>query len=303
MNKKHLIMMLFILLTVGCIKEDWSDCNNVTIMFRYSDAGSDPFTDYIEKVNLSVYRADGSFVGTHQIDKASLDRFTGIELNLDPGEYRIVCWGNVLDYTNINNHSTTPFIDGVLKHNTTTPENGDPLFYGPRLSNIDNPDVFKITVSSSGQMTTETIDFGPAHNIIEVSVKGFVDNVSGTTTNLPIIELANLPQGYNFAMQPLTGTMNYSRRAEAATVSGTPIGLAEFNVPQFKNDNPIMILIKNPSDNSTAYYLSLKDFLAKNGITVSPTELNTIRISIEFVDSQIKVTVSDWNTTDVQPGF
>ena len=295
--------MLLILLTTGCIKEDWSDCNNVTINFRYADAGSDPFTKYIEKVNLSVYRPDGSFVGSYQIDKASLDQFTGIELKLDPGEYRIVCWGNVLNYTHIDNQAATPFGDETLTHNNTTSENGDPLFYGPRLSNIDNPDVFKITVSSSGKMTTETIDFGAAHNIIEVSVKGFIDNVSGTTTILPIVELTNIPQGYNFAMQPLTGTMSYSRRAGAATVSGTQIGLAEFNVPQFKNDNQIMILIKNPSDNTIAYHMSLKDFLAKNGITVSPTELNTIRISIEFINSQIKVTVPNWGITEVQPEF
>ena len=104
-------------------------------------------------------------------------------------------------------------------------------------------------------------------------------------------------------MQPLAGTMSYSRRAQAATVSGNPIGLAEFNVPQFKNDNPIEILIKNPSDNTIAYYLDLKDFLTKHGITVSPVVLNTIRVSIEFIGPDIKVTIPNWGSTDVQPEF
>ena len=301
MNKKHLLAMLLVLLITGCVKEDWSDCNNVTINFRYPDAGSSPFTDHIEKVNLSIFRQDGSFVASHQFNKSDLTQFAGTELKLDAGVYRIVCWGNILDYTRLGSPNAS-VSDATLTHSNATSNNGDPLFYGPKLSNIDNPESFTITVPSSGQIT-ETIDFGAAHNILEIAVKGFSDDVSGTATILPIVEVSNLSDGYNFSMQPLSGTVAYSRRAEAATISGDQVGFASFTIPQFKNDNPIIIRVKNPSDGNESYILNLKDFLNKYSISVSPIALNTVRVNIEFVNTDVEVTLPSWNSSDVHPAF
>jgi len=302
MNKKYLLVILLVLFMTSCIKEDWADCNNVTINFRYPDAVSTPFSDHIAKVNLSVFRQDGSFVESHQFSKSDLTQFAGTELKLDAGTYRIVCWGNVLDYTHLGS-STASVSDATLTHSNASSNNGDPLFYGPKLSNIDNPDSFTITVPSSGQIS-ETIDFGAAHNILEIAVKGFSDNVSGTATILPIVEVSNLSDGYNFSMQPLSGSVAYSRRAEAATISGDPVGFVTFVIPQFKNDNPIVINVRNPSDPTVvSYTLNLKDFLTKYSISVSPTVLNTVRVNIEFVNTDVEVTLPSWDDTSVHPGF
>lgn len=70
---QYIVLTLFVLvLTNSCIKEDFDDCNNVTIYFQYlADGDKDVLSDYMTKVDLYVFDEGGHIkgVGTYHEDE------------------------------------------------------------------------------------------------------------------------------------------------------------------------------------------------------------------------------------------
>lgn len=51
-------------LTTSCIKEDFDDCDNVTIYFQYlADGDKDVLYQYMKKVDLYVFDEGGHIMG------------------------------------------------------------------------------------------------------------------------------------------------------------------------------------------------------------------------------------------------
>ena len=104
---KILFAMAAAALSAGCINEDMSDCPppfNAELTFSYLGDGQDAamFSRVIDGVTLFVFdRAGGQNVLQKTIGKADLNRFQGTQLYLPAGDYRIVCWGNAFDDTEL----------------------------------------------------------------------------------------------------------------------------------------------------------------------------------------------------------
>ena len=61
-----------LVLATGCIKEDFDDCDNVTIYFQYlADGDKDVLYQYMDKVDLYVFDEGGHIlgVGTYNQDE------------------------------------------------------------------------------------------------------------------------------------------------------------------------------------------------------------------------------------------
>ena len=104
--KKAIILYILLLVTVtGCIKENLDDCET-TLYFSYlGDGTKEIFPQKIEKVDMYIYNQNNVFVQKTVLNRKELNRQRGTTLNLPSGQYHIICWGNSLNDTRINEGS------------------------------------------------------------------------------------------------------------------------------------------------------------------------------------------------------
>ncbi len=166
----------------GCIWEDRSGCPppgpNVKVAFTLFDGGV--FTDEITSVVAVLFDGQGTYISPAiTLDKAALERYTGVELALAPGDYRMVFWANTGDNTEIRVVDGTPVI--TYKNFDGTEQqvlgNGDPVWYAPAVSESrTETDVrplryYEFTVPASGNYTGE-VAFTEAHNAMNIYIAG-----------------------------------------------------------------------------------------------------------------------------------
>lgn len=296
------ITTLFLLLmTIGCkpVFEDMShcaECGNVVIDFQYLIEGSaDLFSDNINQVEVAVFDSKGDFVMRKTITKTELNTYQGVRLTLDPGQYRLVCWGNVNEQVIYPDLAGKNINDVLLNHvdwGKGVSENGAQLFYAPYIKDITKPelDVFTIRVLDDKSVFSETLNFTAAYNTLEV----YVENALGT----PTIEVSNLAGKYTFDMLPTLLEMTYQQTSHALTTSeGEQLG-AVFYIPQFLKDNDIMVTL---TIGDSVWEINLNDFLETNKITTNPTVHNLIRIQVSYINGEITVTVPHWDNKPVTP--
>jgi hypothetical protein len=85
-------------LVQGCVTDDLSVCG-ISVHFRYTKNldGVDKFASSVKKVNLYVFDAEGYFIQEYAVEKDSLPQDFTIYVNLTPGTYDLVAWGNLGD--------------------------------------------------------------------------------------------------------------------------------------------------------------------------------------------------------------
>jgi hypothetical protein len=71
----------------------------VNIRFQYTNnlAGTDKFATEVDKVNLYVFDAKGCFINEYCVPAHELQGGNTITLNMEPGIYDFVVWGNLAD--------------------------------------------------------------------------------------------------------------------------------------------------------------------------------------------------------------
>ena len=331
MKLSNLLMVLFVVcLATGCIKEDTDSCpppHNVTLHLNYVYHGSNnQFSQRVENVRLSLFDMSGNLVATYFKNSADL-KSSSIALNLDPGDYRLVCWGNVLSNTDVRENNTLN-ASRVFHTQRSNGEasNGDPLFYAPRMRNLNNPnsDMLTITVPEDGGVVEKDIDFTAAHKTVEVLVTGFSDrgNIN------PIIEFNNIPSGYNFTLGTLpdllmeytqTGTFETRSQNFVEARTQNPSGatrsqslstatraqeysVTTFYLPLFDVNTPIELSIIRPSSGAVVHTISLNDYLVENGISLTHGDWDQINMLVEFSDLGAVVSVKPWEGSSVTPG-
>jgi hypothetical protein len=84
------------LLTQGCVADDLSVCG-ISVRFKYTRNvdGIDKFASSINKINLYVFNEDGIFVEEYSEAVDTMSQGYSIFLNLTPGVYDFVAWGNL----------------------------------------------------------------------------------------------------------------------------------------------------------------------------------------------------------------
>ncbi len=288
----------------SCINDDLADCpptTNVTLLFRYSyDSPKDIFAQHVGNVDVNVFDMQGGFVTSLRCNEPQLAVLQGVRLKLKPGTYRVVCWGNVFDHSQITRGNL--FSEFLMLHtdrSTSLSDSDDPLFYAPRINDVGNPDadIFTITVPAEGAVE-KTIDFTSAHNTVEVFVTGFSDGIK----TCPQIEMTNLVSAYDFSMQPSTDSlMTYRQTTGRTETRATTYAVTTFYTALFQQDNNIDIHITRPSTGALLYTINLKQYLADNSITLHSTDCDYIPILVEFNDLGVVAKVTPWDKISVTP--
>lgn len=306
----YLSLVLFItLLLNGCINDDTDKCpvdieSNFILKFRYMTDGSENlFAKKIKKVDVFVFKEDGKYVMTQSADLAKLTSFAGIKLNLAPGNYKVICWGNASNNTFINPLSTNSSIkDAFVAHislrDGTSAAEGDTLYYA--VDHTPLTESLKVNIVSE-KVIERIIDFRSAFIKVQLYIKGFVDQDLQANSLPPIIELTNITGGYDFEMQAMNTNIHYSNSAIFENILGEKVAKASFNTFRFKDDNPIMINIKKRSNSSILTTIALKDFMKQNNITVEGIEKAIVPILIEYKETAVKISIPEWWQTPIDP--
>ena len=287
----HILSLLSVwtILAGGCIREGLEECPNVKLVFRYdADTDYDVFSRYIESVTLFVYDGEGQLIQIKEVDQTALKQFQGTELALKKGEYRIVCWGNASENTEID-----PGKGRVQHPNMSKKEKiptNDRLYYGSRAISIDPEKI----------QAPEEIRFCASTIRLSIYVKGI-----GTKTDPGSwgeVKIHNLMPQYNFSMKPACAPSETYYPVLVPATKGE-MEVARLNVFRFENDNPVIIEV-NDRKSGTDYQLNLKDFMASQQPPLTVEDRQEVEISVlfEFSSLGIKVSVPDWESENITPG-
>lgn len=296
------------LLLLSCSGQHGDDCppkNNLILRFCYAiDGNTDVFRKRIDRVDLFLFDEAGRFVlrktmGVNQ----QLDNH-GIELSLSPGIYRVVCWGNLRDQTGVSPlHKMSRLQDAYICNTTllsSKATTGDPWYYAPR----DTASCC-VTIPPVGT-ATQIVSFTSAHIRLQLFVKGFLDTDSSGISRPPLIEIEPLETRLDFNKKRFGSVVNYSQIAEYQTVDGEYLATADFNLPPFKNENPLKIKIKRVSDGATVTTIPLQTYMEENQLTVENQEEPLIPIYITYGNRQklaVSIHLPGWSESSVKPGL
>lgn len=292
MRKLYTYLLLSMIVTLplagGCIRENMDDCKGkVTLRFRYvGDGTTDIFPEKIEHVTMYVYSiADGSLAAIQKYDDNALAAYQGADVMLFPGRYEVVCWGNALDETTINEGEKIA-ANGYFE-NTDIATN-DPLYYG----------TIEIEVPETLVENNYICDFVCSHVKFRVRVEGF----DQTTMGVPSLELTQLASFTDFDNVPSDEERcSYHPVLAAGSDGEQTVYTAEFNTLRFNDDNDIMLRLHSDETRVVALEFPLADFLQEHNIAVEGVNEVTVPIRIRF--SPIGVTIDDWDSVPVNPDF
>ncbi len=309
----------------GCFAEDYSFCppvENVTLNFRLpdGDGGACTFLDNVQSATTAIYNQNGDLVQLIATTGEQHQRFKGIVTALEPGEYRVISWGNTgthTDHTDLEYHYK-PDRNAHISYNTI--EDGkvgsaDALYYAPntvnhrhgrgtRLGTGSGNDAgeYEMTVTRRGH--EGTLDFRHAHRTVNVYVRNFNDGEGGHT---PVVRLTDLPHGLNFGgMSLIQGAerVNAELNTEMVTVDGKQYARASFNTFLFHlEDVETDVQVINPLSGEIVPFGTVHLHDLHDPAADDPDSTEPIEITIEFMgDTEVEVTIPDWDPEEVDYG-
>ena len=183
------IVFTLSLLLAGCVKDDLSDCG-IRVRYQYvkNVDGVDRFATSVDKITLFVFNGDGHYIGTFTEEGEKLkDPSYRMPVNLMPGQYRLVAWGNLYEEyehpgltaneTHINDLLLSLRAEGNRVEDFPTH-----LFFGEQTIEIIRDDIGRTDV---------LVDMMKNTNTIHVTIKGlpvesyYVDEAGEPTERMP----------------------------------------------------------------------------------------------------------------------
>ena len=285
---RFILPLFFIITAVSCIRDGEIDCDDTgtPLFFSYlGDLNTEIFPEKINEVSMYVYDNADVLVETIILNKADLNRLQGTYLNLENGDYHIVCWGNVLSKTQVEDSLSlrSAMIAAPQYFEKELITTNDSLYFGSRDIRL-----------SDNNPRPDTVYFNSSHIKMLVKLVG-LDAAEESSIE---VEVDNLSAYANFDEQYSSITTSYYPTIALDQSSGNYN--ARFNVLRFNDDNAVLIKLKYKPTGEVIYTLNLKDFMAGNNITVNG--INEAFVGVAFTFNGLGVTVSPWNEEIITPG-
>lgn len=300
--------LLVLVLPSSCIKEDFDDCNNVTIYFQYlADGDKDVLYQYMSKVDLYVFDEDGHILGVGHYTQDELKNFAAVpSFKLKYGKrYKVVAVGNAYDHTQVVNlESATDFEEIYIQ----SPYWGVP---DPVTNHDDNylgQKEFVMPVQE-GVMYRDTVTLYSSHVDIDIEITGLP--APTRADDLPInvrIENSNAQTSFN----------NNINLSEKGTCYPELIYDAEkgcyrtddFALFRMDHDGELdescceHELVLSTADGTELIRGKLYNFIKRNEEYIDVTKQEAyLPIEINFIETDVTIKLPAWYVEDIEPGW
>lgn len=203
------LLLLLALLAACDIDDELPECNyNARIDFYYTLNGqANALPTYIHRMTDYVFNANDTLIEIHHRERQAELPYRGLQL--PPGQYTLVSWGNIKDAATVApasiGHSRLEemmlYMDNPATGKAAIHSNGDKLYYGR----------CKIEVKPQG-ISRAHVDVAHAHCRLGITVK-WKRNAPPDTQNF-YMELRNVAGAYRFAATPEAGTVRVNHRLD-----------------------------------------------------------------------------------------
>ncbi|MBR4882990.1 MAG: FimB/Mfa2 family fimbrial subunit [Bacteroidales bacterium] len=291
----NLCAALLLLSSCNSIKDNYEDCETITLAFSYMGDGTmDIFQDKISSVSLYIYGADGSLHQTKTIEQNSLKAFQGTRLNLNPGSYTIVGVGNAFDKTTVENataqdHSQIWFCNPATGKGVV--EGNDSLYLGRQ--NIVVPEELWYNAE---------LPFRSSHYKVSYTVKGYVEETN-TKAGESLLELKvnNLLPKTDFNNRVFGDRITYNPVIAYNNNNGDH--QSYFNIMRQGEPAIVGFELFDKKTGQTLHTLGLADFLAQfPQVDITKQEV-LIPIEVVYKHTGVTITIPDWMINNVTPGY
>ena len=318
---KNIVLPLLLVpvLVTGCIKDDFDDCDNVTIYFQYlADGDEDVLYRYMDKVDLYVFDEGGHILGSGTYNQEQLSSFAAVpSFKLTPGRrYQVVAVGNAYDATQVVNLDATSFDDIFIQH----PNWGTGEAVTEHDHNYMGQQVFQMP---EGEFVVyrDTVTLYSSHIDVDIRVTGLpapaeAASMLGVQTraegDLPIrlrIENSNAQTSFNNEInQGETGTIYPELSYDEET--GAYRTADDFCLFRMDCDGELdanccdHTLVLETADGQELVRGSIYDYLRRNEDVIDVTKQEALLpIEINFTPTQVEIKLPQWYVEDITPGW
>ena len=313
---KSLWPLLCILsVAVGCTVEDDSTCitQNTTLLFRLVDPhyGNDIFLQNIHSVDAYIFDDAKMLTEHRRFEVAELNDFPGWKLDLPPGNYYAVCWGNADANSRLRtlDPAVGYFDDGFVEIPTNITTTGNPLYYAPYMDFPGSraggaatrgttyippemePYAFEVFYQ---QNNVKEMNFINAHRTINFYITGYAEDI------LPTVTGTHLGTEYDFYFHSLDTYHDFIQTPKKVTApDGSPALLATFYVCFTDIDRDMNFTVTGPGGKIYDPVVNLQQFIRDNNLT----DTDNIDILYQFFGFGADITIPGWDSTPVIPGM
>lgn len=315
-----LLPLAMLVLVTGCIREDFDDCDNVTIYFQYlADGDRDVLSQYMSKVDLYVFDESGRILGSGSYNQDELTHFAAVpSFRLAYGKrYKVVAVGNPYEHTEVVGvQSSTDFDDIFIQE----PGWGD----GQTVTTHDHNYLGQLEFvmpEQEGLIHRDTVTLQSSHINLRVEIHGLpapADTRQEGESNMPYrlsIENSNAQTSFNNEVNAdpeQKGTIHPPLYYDAETGNYYTTAYDEEGLPLFRMDHEgeldadrceHVLVLTEAATGRELVRGSIYNYLQANeeaiDITAQEAELP---ISIEFDNGgQVSIKVPDWVIVDGKP--
>lgn len=306
--------LLVLVLPSSCIKEDFDDCDNVTIYFQYlADGDQDVLYQYMKKIDLYVFDEGGHIMGVGHYNEDELKTFSAKpSFKLTPGrKYKVVAVGNAYERTEVVNlTSETEFNKIYLQH----PAWGTDDEVDGHDHNYIGQEEFFIPSKDEFTVYRDTVTLYSAHVNVDIEINGLpAPEAIRAGEEMPyklMIEQSN-------AQTDFEGNINDAEEAKG-TCYPELIYDAEKgcyrtdDLALFRMDNEGELdescceheLVLSTADGKELIRGSLYNFIKRNEKYIDVTKQEAyLPIEINFIETDVTIKLPSWYVEDVQPDW
>lgn len=271
------ILLLISSLATSCwrVDEDWSLCgaeSSLTLNFKIHGLPNAKFTNYIGVVDIYLFDAERNFLRSVRLSESDGDNLRQAVIDLAPGIYHVICWGNVLDDMRVS------LGDGRIENSymeIVSSESGDPLYYAPyteietipeKENTLPGPEIDYSVCAVEvlpGRRNVKNFTFVKIHRTVEMFVNGW------TGGGAPLAERTGASGGSDFMLHADTTPRNFKRLTSPKTIGGVEMFTAYFHSPLIPLEGyPKWVYLCDPATGEPVggTKIDLRKFVAANGI-------------------------------------
>ena len=306
--KNIMLMLVALVLATSCIKEDYDDCDNVTIYFQYlADGNTDVLYRYMSKVDLYVFDEGGHILGVGHYTQDELSSFSAKPSFKLPagGRYKVVAVGNAYDDTEVVNLNATSFDDIFIQH----PAWGSGDVVTDHDHNYMGQKEF-IVPGGEGMMYRDTVTLYSSHVNVSVEIHGLP---APTRANEGIYQLSfensNAQTSFNNEVNTdEKGTIYPDLLWDAANNCYRTDDLALFRMDTDGDLSSTLcdheLVLTNTETGEELIRGSIYNYLQRYDDEIDVTKQEaTLPIAINFHDVSVDIELPEWVIVDGKPDW